>query len=103
MKYLTPLTLIALCGCASPEREAPYTIEKVTAAEAGGFECDASAVQYAIGQKTSVLLAQELMAKAGASILRWIPPRSAVTMDYSPVRLNISYDDAMVINRITCG
>jgi len=103
MKYLTPLALIALTGCVSPEREAPTTTEKVPATEAGGFECDATSTQYALGQKTSVALAQELMAKAGASVLRWIPPRSAVTMDYSPVRLNISYDDAMVIDRITCG
>lgn len=103
MKYLTPLALIALTGCVSPEREAPYTTEKVPETQAGGFECDATTAQYALGQKTSVTLAQELLAKAGASVLRWIPPRSAVTMDYSPVRLNISYDDAMVIDRITCG
>lgn len=103
MKYLAPLALIAITGCVSPEREAPYATEKVPETQAGGFECDATAAQYALGQKTSVALAQELMAKAGASVLRWIPPRSAVTMDYSPVRLNISYDDAMVIDRITCG
>jgi hypothetical protein len=103
MKYLMPLALIALSGCASPERKAPYTTENIPIAEAGGFECDASAAQYAVGQKTSVALAQQLMAKARASVLRWMPPRSAVTMDYSPMRLNISYDDAMVIDRITCG
>lgn len=103
MKHLIPLGLIALAGCANAEREAPYTTEKMPTAKAGGFECNADSVQYAIGQKTSVALAQELMSKAGASVLRWIPPHSAVTMDYSPVRLNISYDDAMVIDRITCG
>lgn len=103
MKYLIPLAIIALSGCVSPETAAPYSTEKVSAAQAGGFECNSTPAQYAIGQKTSVALAQELLAKTGASILRWIPPRSAVTMDYSSVRLNISYDDAMVINSITCG
>ena len=97
------IAAIFLTGCAAPEREAPYTTDKVPAAEAGGFECDAAPTQYAIGKKTSTALAQELMAKSGASVLRWIPPRTAVTMDYSSVRLNISYDDNMVIDRISCG
>jgi Peptidase inhibitor I78 family len=101
MRILIATALLA--GCAAPEREAPYTTEKVPAAEAGGFECDAAPAQYAVGQKTSASLAQELMAKSGASTLRWMPPRTAVTMDYSPVRLNISYDDNMVIDRVTCG
>lgn len=97
------IAAIFLTGCAAPEREAPYTTDKVPAADAGGFECDAAPAQYAIGKKTSTALAQELMAKSGASVLRWIPPRTAVTMDYSSVRLNISYDDNMVIDRISCG
>ena len=95
--------MILLTGCTAPEREAPYTTEKVPVAEAGGFECDAAFAQYAVGRKTSTALAQELMDKSGASVLRWIPPRTAVTMDYSSVRLNIGYDDNMVINRISCG
>ena len=101
MKILT--VAFTLASCAAPEREAPYTTEKVPAAEAGGFECDAAPVQYAVGKHTSPALAQELMTKSGASTLRWIPPRTAVTMDYSAVRLNISYDDNMIINRVSCG
>lgn len=101
MKVLLAAAL--LTGCAIPEREAPYSIEKVPVAQAGGFECDAAPAQYAVGQKTSINLTRELMAKSGASTLRWIAPRTAVTMDFSPVRLNISYDDNMVINRVSCG
>jgi Peptidase inhibitor I78 family len=96
------LALAPLTACVAPvaERE---TTNSIPAKEAGGFECDAASVQYALGQKTSVALAQKLLKEAGATILRWIPPRSAVTMDYSPVRLNIGYNDDMVIDRITCG
>ena len=99
----TLIIIMLLTACAAPEREAPYNTTKVPVAEAGGFECDATAAQYAVGKKTSVPLAQELMAKSGTSILRWIPPGTAVTMDYNSVRLNISYDNNMVIDRITCG
>ena len=101
MKILWVAALLA--GCAIPEREAPYSTEKVSVTEAGGFDCDAMSVQYAVGQKTSTALARELMTKSGASTLRWIPPRNAVTMDFSPIRLNISYDDNMMIDRISCG
>ncbi len=94
---------LMLTGCTNPEREAPYTTDKVPVEKAGGFECTAEPVQYAVGQKTSVALAQDLMAKSGSSLLRWIPPRTAVTMDFSAVRLNVSYDDNMVIDRVSCG
>jgi Peptidase inhibitor I78 family len=97
------LVAFALAGCTVPEREAPYTTEKVPVAEAGGFECDAAPAQYGIGKQTSTLLAQELMAKSGASVLRWMPPRTAATMDFRSERLNISYDDNMVIDRVSCG
>ncbi len=103
MKVLLPLIALTLTGCVDPEREAPYTTVPVPAQEAGGFECSADTAQYAVGQKTSVALANELMKKTGSRTLRWIPPRTAVTMDFRSDRLNISYDDNMVIDRINCG
>ncbi|MGB5076701.1 MAG: I78 family peptidase inhibitor [Sphingorhabdus sp.] len=103
MKYLLLLGLPVLAACTNSERTAPYSIKNVPADQAGGFECDATAVQYAVGQKASIALAQALMTKSGALTLRWVPPRSAVTMDFSPIRLNIGYDDAMTVNLVTCG
>lgn len=103
MKTLLPLIALGLVGCADPEREAPYTTTPVPAKEAGGFECSADAAQYAVGQKTSIELATELLKKTGSSTLRWMPPRTAVTMDFRSDRLNIAYDDNMVITRVSCG
>jgi hypothetical protein len=103
MRSLAMLTLLALAACAGPAREAPYTTRPVPEKEASGFECSADAAQYAVGQKTSVELASELIKKTGARTLRWIPPRTAVTMDFRTDRLNIEYDDAMVITRVNCG
>ncbi|HMO68727.1 MAG TPA: I78 family peptidase inhibitor, partial [Novosphingobium sp.] len=39
----------------------------------------------------------------GARTLRWMPPRTAVTMDYRADRLTVSYDDNRIIERISCG
>jgi Peptidase inhibitor I78 family len=103
MKFLVPLIAIGLAGCTGPAREAPYTTTPVPEKDAGGFECSAAAAQYAVGQKTSVELAGALMKKTGSKTLRWLPPRTAVTMDYRNDRLNIAYDDAMVITQISCG
>lgn len=103
MKYFMPFIVIGLAGCAGPAREAPYTTTLVMEKEAGGFECSADAAQYAVGQKTSVELASELMKKTGSNTLRWMPPRIAATMDFRNDRLNIAYDDAMVITQISCG
>jgi hypothetical protein len=103
MKYLRSLIVLGLAGCTAPAQEAPYTTTPVPEKEAGGFECSAAAAQYAVGQKTSVELATKLMQKTGSKTVRWIPPRSAVTMDFRNDRLNIGYDDAMIITQISCG
>jgi hypothetical protein len=98
---LIPALLLA--GCTAPAQEAPYTTTPIPESEAGGFECQAEAGQYAVGQKASVELGTELVAKTGSKALRWMPPRSAATMDYRADRLNVAYDDAMVIVRVSCG
>lgn len=103
MKVAHVLIPFILSACATAERNAPYTTEEVPTAEAGGFECNAESVQYAIGQKTGVELAAKLVRESGAQSLRWLPPRTAVTMDFLQNRLNVAYDDNMVINRISCG
>lgn len=103
MRALAPIALFALAACTNPERDAPYTTTPVPEKEAGGFECSGDAAQYAVGQKTSVELATELMKKTGSKALRWIPPRSAVTMDFRSDRLNIAYDDNMIITMVNCG
>jgi Peptidase inhibitor I78 family len=101
MKIIVMLAL--LTGCSATGTQTPETSAEAAVVQTAERECNATSVQYALGKKSSPALAQELMAKAGASILRMIPPRTAVTMDYNPVRLNISFDDAMVIDRISCG
>lgn len=103
MKYVVPFIALGLAGCAAPAQEAPYTTTPVAEKDPGGFECNAEAAQYAIGQKTSVALATELMQKAGSRTLRWMPPRTAATMDFRSDRLNIAYDDAMIITQVSCG
>ena len=43
------------------------------------------------------------MAASGATRLRWLPPRSVVTMEYALGRVNVAYDDTMTITAVRCG
>ncbi|MGX7894522.1 I78 family peptidase inhibitor [Tsuneonella sp. HG222] len=56
-----------------------------------------------IGQTATAELGWKIQAAAGAQTLRWVPPRSAVTMDFNANRLNVEYDDAMVVTAVKCG
>jgi len=103
MKMLVPFACLALAACANPVREAPYTTEVVPVEKAGGFACAAESVQYAIGQKPSAEMGSKMVAESGSATLRWLPPHSMATMDYRPDRLNVHYNDDMIITRVNCG
>ncbi|MEO6153740.1 MAG: I78 family peptidase inhibitor [Croceibacterium sp.] len=65
--------------------------------------CRADAAQRFTGQRASADSAAAILAATGASRLRWGPPRSALTMDYSEGRVTVFYDDAYRITRVSCG
>jgi hypothetical protein len=98
MRIIAPLIAIAvLPACAAT------TSGTSPVANAGAGKCSVEALQSYVGQKVSADIGAELLAKSGARTLRWGPPRTAMTMDYREDRLNIAYDDSMVIERINCG
>lgn len=66
-------------------------------------ECKADALASFAGQKATAEVGAAMMNASGARTLRWVPPRTAVTMDFRADRLTVSYDDAMVIERASCG
>lgn len=66
-------------------------------------QCNADAAQTLVGQKATAEAGADLLRLTGARGLRWVPPRSAVTMDYRADRLTVSYDDDYTIVRISCG
>jgi hypothetical protein len=66
-------------------------------------QCDAEPAQAHVGMKVSSEAGALLLQITGSTQMRWIPPRTAVTMDYRQERLNVSYDDNMMIERIYCG
>lgn len=65
--------------------------------------CDAQAAQSHVGEKATEQAGAAILMKTGSRTLRWGPPRAAWTMDYRQDRVNVRYDDDMLIIDITCG
>jgi hypothetical protein len=79
----------ALSGCATTHSETPF--------------CNAEPGQLFVGQKADAASGLAIRQATGADELRWVPPRTAVTMDFREGRVTVSYDDAMTITAVTCG
>lgn len=86
---------LALSGCvvaAPPQPDGPLPPEPSPDA------CGASGLQGLVGQSDRVLRTMRF-----SQPVRVIRPGMAVTMDYSPFRLNIETDRAGRIMRVYCG
>ena len=86
--------LLTTMACATaPNDEAP--------AEPGS--CRSEGLGGLVGRQATSELGGEAMRRSGARRLRWIRPGDAVTMDYSPERLNIHLDGRNRVERFACG
>lgn len=94
--------LIALAPLAACTQVPPASTPPPAAGEDVG-PCNAAAARALVGQTASPDTGARALRLTGARTLRWGPPRSAFTMDYSPMRVNVMYDDAMTITEVTCG
>lgn len=65
--------------------------------------CNAAAAQFAVGQSFGPALERELRTRSGASVVRWLSPGQAVTMEFNPARLNLTLDDRSRITKAGCG
>ena len=90
------LLVLSACATGGTDNRAPPP-------PPSGMTCDASGMQDHVGHTVSASSGATLLELSGARVLRWVPPRTAVTMDFRQDRLTVSYDDEMRITRISCG
>jgi hypothetical protein len=95
MKALIAALALSLPACATT------TAEGAPAASSG--PCNADGLGALIGRLGTPALGAEAQRLSGARRLRWIRPGDAVTMDYSPDRLNIHLDPSDRVERFACG
>lgn len=65
--------------------------------------CDVSRLKVLVGRPASAVAASEALHLSGARTIRWIEPKSAVTMDFQPDRLNVVLGGNKRVRRFTCG
>ena len=92
---LSTLSALAACAAAAPPPEDPPVREFPR-------QCDSEAGQRFVGMKATAEIGAEMLAATGARTLRWVPPRTAVTMDFRSDRLTVSYDDDQMITQVSC-
>ena len=85
-------------ACTTADGQGPAT----TPATAEG-PCRNDGLDRFVGQTASPDLGTQLLEASGARTLRWGAPGMAMTMDFRPDRLTVSYDEKMVITSARCG
>jgi hypothetical protein len=99
MKWNSSLTIAALvAGCTTTP---PLADEAPPVHDIKGT-CQREKGQRFVGLKATAELGRDMLAATGAKLLRWVPPRTAVTMDFNPSRLTVSYDDDFMITTVSC-
>ena len=100
--------LVTLIACTAPSLTACIPTPETESMSSGGADtngpsCNSKAVESYIGKRFTAVLAEQMRKEAGAALLRTGAKGGAVTMDYRPERLNIFYDEAMLIAIVNCG
>ncbi len=94
-----PLLSLALAmGACATTQDADEPIEVAPAGD-----CDVTAVEWMVGERADAVLGGRVLRITNSRTLRWIPPRTAVTQDFRPDRVNVTYDDEYIVQRIYCG
>ena len=91
---LATATLTALSACATTMEPGPDT---------SGDTCQREPGQRFIGQRATAELGAEMLRATNSRIIRWVPPDTAVTMDYGFGRLTVGYDRNMIVTSVSCG
>jgi hypothetical protein len=103
MKAITGmLAALGLAGCATTANE-PAPDQGAMPDEGAALVCNSDAAGDHVGQQATQAIGATILKDSGARTLRWGPPGGAWTMDYRQDRVNVRYDEKMIIMDITCG
>ena len=92
------LMALSLTACVGANDAGPGTPHPVAEGP-----CKNDGLDGFVGQKASAEVGTALLKASGAKTLRWGGPGMAMTMDFRPDRLTVSYDATMAITSARCG
>lgn len=97
IRFVAAAAMLPLAACATTDGGAE------PAPTPAPMTCNADGGASFVGQTATPELGAAIVKATGARTLRWGPPRSPMTMDYRQDRVNVMYDDAYKIEKVTCG
>lgn len=103
---MSKIALVCAAALAAPALVS--CIPKPDATEAAintteGAACDSNVLQRYIGKRFTAVLAEQMRKESRSIIVRTGPTDGVVTMDYNSARLNVFYNDEMLIAVVNCG
>jgi len=81
----------------------PAATRRLVDSNPPGDDCGASRVATFVAQEATPAVRTQVAAKVGHNRIRWVGPDTAVTMDFSPERLNVTLDRNDIITGGRCG
>ena len=103
--HLAAMTAALLAGCSTQAPPAGVPVQDDATAQdpAAIHKCDSSNIQQFVGQERSAELEQKMLQVSGASLVRWAPFGTAITMEFRADRLTVFLDEANKVSRISCS
>jgi Peptidase inhibitor I78 family len=97
--------LTSACGNRGTAATSPPTApsDSIGSGQPASGTCNAAKAQWAIGQRASSDLLERARNAAEAKVARFLRPNEAITLEFSPVRLNLGLDQKNVVTSVTCG
>jgi hypothetical protein len=68
-----------------------------------GHTCNSANLQQFVGQAESADLESRMLQVSGAATVRWVPPGTAVTMEFRSDRLTAFLDAQNKVERLSCS
>ncbi len=96
------LALLATACATPPPPARPQGPAPVTTYPGGG-ECRMAGAQFAVGRQADAALQAEAAKRSGAQTVRILRPGQAITMEFSPQRLNLEVDAGNRVLAARCG
>lgn len=103
MKQLAILPFAALAVACAPMTEPGEPAPPVEQMPGDDGACNADSAQQYIGRYADKATGEAIVAATGARTFQWVGPGMAVTMDYRPDRVRVSYDEQYNITSVRCG
>ena len=103
MQQLAILPFTALAMACAPMAEPGEPVAPTERLPGEQNPCNADSAQQFIGRYADKATGEAIVAATGARMFQWVGPGMAVTMDYRPDRVRVSYDEQYSITSIRCG